>query len=524
MTPLITEVCSAQNIPSPVVFGATILGIEATPVTNFSHDAGTPYSVWTKSQFAGLNFCNVSVTYTHPGRGDEIHVQTLLPELDNWNGRFLGASGGGWSATLGLLNLIPAVDAGFAVADTDAGAPVNSLSSESWALLSPGNPDIARLDTFAGQALHEQSIIGKSITESYYNQAPAYSYFAGCSQGGRQGNMLAQRYPEDYDGIAALAPAINWSQFFAGMFWPRQVMYELNYFPQPCEVLAWTAAATEACDKLDGLVDGVVSRPESCSFDPFSLIGTGYKCDATSMTFTTKGASLVNAIWTGPRDEEGAFEWYGYPVDTNITSVVASTTCDTTGHCEIRPWHLPEDWLRLWVAADPDFNLTNMTRLEYTELAHAGLNHYDSIIGTRDPDLSKFRDLGRKLLSWHGVADEYIPVNGSLDYHGRVHELDANADDYFRLFLAPGVEHCLPGVGPYPTNVMQTIMDWVEKGVAPEQLVAQNVSMIDPTTGELFGQGNRTEGMGRPLCLYPLEQEYVGGDGDQLSSFRCVAR
>jgi hypothetical protein len=138
--------------------------------------------------------------------------------------------------------------------------------------------------------------------------------------------------------------------------------------------------------------------------------------------------------------------------------------------------------------------------------------------------LSKFRDLGRKLLSWHGVADEYIPVNGSLDYHGRAHELDANADDYFRLFLAPGVEHCLPGVGPYPTNVMQTIMDWVEKGVAPEQLVAQNVSTIDPTTGELFGQGNRTEGMGRPLCLYPLEQEYVGGDGDQLSSFRCVAR
>ena len=125
------------------------------------------------------------------------------------------------------------------------------------------------------------------------------------------------------------------------------------------------------------------------------------------------------------------------------------------------------------------------------------------------------------MLTWHGYTDQLIPYQGSQNYHDRVRELDANVNDYFRLFLAPGTQHCVPGNGHFPTNVLQDLIDWVEKGIAPEQLNTVNLTNVDPTTGMLMG--NQTTGRGRPICLYPKVQEYIGGDEDMMSSFRCVS-
>ncbi|OBW67762.1 MAG: hypothetical protein AUREO_021730 [Aureobasidium pullulans] len=165
--------------------------------------------------------------------------------------------------------------------------------------------------------------------------------------------------------------------------------------------------------------------------------------------------------------------------------------------------------------------MSNLTRDDFTTLIHQGINRYDSIVSARDPDISNFRNRGGKMLTWHGYTDQLIPYQGSQNYHDRVRELDANVDDYFRLFLAPGTQHCVPGNGYFPTNVLQDLIDWVEKGIAPDLLNTVNPTNVDPTTGMLMD--NQTTGRGRPICSYPKVQEYISGDADMVSSFRCVS-
>jgi hypothetical protein len=200
--------------------------------------------------------------------------------------------------------------------------------------------------------------------------------------------------------------------------------------------------------------------------------------------------------------------------------MVASTTRSAAGNCTNTPYPLPEDWFTLWLAGDAAFDLSNVTRDEFESFWSDGIQRYDSIIGTRDHDLSAFKKSGGKMITWHGMADELIPFPGSIDYHDRVRELDESVDDYFRLFLAPGTLHCSPGAGPFPSHVLEDLVSWVEEGIAPTQLVALNVTELDPVTGKL-ASGNATL-RGRPLCLFPLVQQYIGGDPDLLSSFECV--
>ncbi|THY80058.1 tannase and feruloyl esterase [Aureobasidium pullulans] len=493
--PSLASACIAQSIPLPSVSGANILSLHATPVTNFSLPS-IPIQVWTKSQFDAVDFCNVTVKYTRPGLDHNITVQVYLPPASEWNGRFVGAGGSGYAATQGLVTTIPPVDAGFAVASTDGGVSTLEFSSAEWTLLSPGNPDYARINIWSSVVLNDLSIIGKSVTNSFYGQAAAHSYWVGCSQGGRQGNMIAQRYPDAFDGIIALAPAINWAEFFPSMQFPHQFMYESNYAMSACEREAITSAALNACDGLDGLIDGVLSRPDLCKFDPLTLIGKFYNCDGTNKTFTTKGVKIIQDTWTGPRAADGSFLWYGYGPDADL-SYVANTTCTDQSNCTVAPFSLPQDWLQLWVTEDPTLNMSNLTRDDLTTLIHQGINRYDSVVSARDPDISDFRNRGGRLLTWHGYTDQLIPYQGSQNYHDRVRELDANVDDYFHL------------------------IDWVEKGIAPDQLTTVNLTNVDPNTGMLMG--NQTTGRGRPICLYPKVQEYIGGDEDMMSSFRCVS-
>ncbi|THW75008.1 tannase and feruloyl esterase [Aureobasidium pullulans] len=366
-------------------------------------------------------------------------------------------------ATQGLVTTIPPVDAGFAVASTDGGVSTLEFSSAEWTLLSPGNPDYARINI--------------------------WSSVVGCTQGGRQGNMIAQRYPDAFDGIIALAPAINWAEFF-----PSMQSHTNSY--------------------------GVLSRPDLCKFDPLTLIGNSYNCDGTNKTFTTEGVKIIQDTWTGPRAADGRFLWYGYGPDADL-SYVGNTTCTDQNNCTVASFYLSQDWLQLWVAEDPTLNMSNLTRDDFTTLIHQGINRYDSVVSARDPDIANFRNRGGKMLTWHGYTDQLIPYQGSQYYHDRVRELDANVNDYFRLFLAPGTQHCVPGNGHFPTNVLQDLIDWVEKGIAPDQLTTVNLTNVDPTTGMLMG--NQTTGRGRPICLYPKVQEYIGGDEDMMSSFRCVS-
>lgn len=515
----LADACNAQAIPFPQLLDLEFLDIQVSPVINASLSA-TPVQLWTKTEFAGVNFCNITIQYTHPGQNDNVTVIVQLPDVSSWNGRLAAAGGSGWSASQGPEAMIPAVDAGFAVVETDAGVTNNSLSSAAWALSSPGNPDIQRLNTFASVAYHDAAMIAKDVVASFYGQPPSYSYWFGCSTGGRQGHMMAQRYPGDFDGISALAPGINWSQLMTSLSWARQVMYELDVAPPPCELAAFTAAAIAACDANDGVTDGVISSPSLCNFDPIALVGKSFDCDGVNSTFTSGAAKVVQNIWAGQRTYTGEPFWYGYGFDAFL-GYLASTTC-SGDNCTVVPIPLGDDWIRYWIAANPDLDMTNLTRTEYDRLSHLGLQLYNSVIGTQDPDISAFRDAGGKMLTWHGLSDELIPVGSSVDYYARVRELDGNVDDYFRLFLSPGTVHCAPGQGPFPHGVLEDLVSWVEEGRAPEQLIAQNISNWDPTTGNLRGSANETAGRGRPLCLFPKVQTFVGGDADLISSYRCV--
>jgi hypothetical protein len=498
----ISDRCSANVLARPDLFGADMIHLSAHPVTGYSSTRSSSQSKGTCSlenndhTSSGLNFCNVTVTYTHPGQHDTIHVNIWLP-LENWNGRFLAAGGGGW-ITGSPSDLIPAVELNYAAASTDGGHALNR-SSTSWALSSPGNVNWNALQNFAYRSLDDLAVIGKAITTSFYQRPPEYSYWSGCSTGGRQGLMLAQRSPRQFDGILAAAPAIEWPTFVISAFWARQRMNRLRVDPAACELKAFINAAIEACDGLDGLVDGIIGAPGLCHFDPQALVGSKFDCAGDEKVFTSAGATIIQAAWTGPITAEGKAVWFGVNQDAML-----GMAADTSEGARLT---IPEEWISLFVNKDPSYNTANMTDAEYFAVLKASQREYDSIMATNWADLSEFRDAGGKMITWHGLADSRIPPNGTSNYYKQVLEQTANVSGFYRYFEAPGVGHCAGGLGPAPLDALGALVEWVERGVEPDTLRAV---------------GQDGDGTVRHLCLYPLVQRYVGGDPKVAESFECA--
>lgn len=486
-----TTPCDAVAIPKPSLFGAYILSISAAQ-TNNSTLSSPP-----------VTFCNISITYTHPGQNDLLNVWIFLPSA--WNGRFQGVGGGGWRTGLDLTAMIPAVAQGYAAASTDGGH-LSTASTESWALLSPGNINWALLQDFAAIALNDLTVLGKQVTESYYSKKIKKSYWNGCSTGGRQGLMMAQRYPGSYDGILAAAPAINWAEFIPTEFWPQRKMYEAGYFPSQCEFDAVTAAAVEACDELDGLKDGVVGMVNGCGFRAEQAIGKAYSCETTVGTVSAKTTAIVQSIWDGARDSEGKFQWYGLTHQAPMSGL-ANTTCASNGTCTGVPFAITSEWHRIFLERNNSFDPYSLSAYSWDRAFKLSKNAYTSIMGTSDPDLSLFKKSGAKMITWHGTADQLIFFNGTIDYYRRVLNLDANARDFYRFYSAPGVEHCRGGKGPFPSDALATLVKWVEAGEAPERL---------PASRMINGQKWEQE-----LCQYPLTSIYTGGDPKNATSFVC---
>jgi hypothetical protein len=230
--------------------------------------------------------------------------------------------------------------------------------------------------------------------------------------------MLAQRYPDAYDGIAASAPAFNWAQVVPAASWAQVAMSVAGQYPPKCEIDALTDAVIAACDPLDGMTDGLISDVSKCSFDPFKMVGQTADCASTNGTviISNAAATIANLTWTGPRKPNGDFLWHGVnyqarltgsgaPAGTTSDLGYASTSCSSNGTCTGAPTGLGEAWLRLFVKKDPEWNYTQIQDLdEYARLFQAGVQEYDSIIGTTHPDLSNFRDAGGKILTYHGLV------------------------------------------------------------------------------------------------------------------------
>jgi hypothetical protein len=350
------------------------------------------------------------------------------------------------------------------------------------------------------------TVTGKALTEAMYGTAPRYSYFNGCSTGGRQGLMEAQRYPADYDGILSASPAINWNRFHVQHLWGPVVMNATNNPVAPCKLAAATSAAIVACDTIDGVEDGVIEDPNRCSYDPKALVGTAA---AECGTFTDADANAILRLWEGPRRQDGSFLWYGLPRGANLSALWTSRGTPLTP----QPFGISMDWFRYFVTQNPDFDGNQVTPDLYERLWDQSVEQYGTVIGTDDPDLTAFRDSGGKAIVWHGWADQLISAHGTVDYYTRVGQEMGGADaasEFIRLFMAPGVTHCAGGPGPQPSGQLEALLEWVEDDVRPDTLTA----IRRDQTGSIVRS--------RPLCPYPLVARYTGNlSTDDAANFVC---
>lgn len=515
--------CSATSMQGISLPGAIINDLTASEVHNYSfvNNLGS-YAANIAANYTDLDFCNVTVSYSHEHGNDTINVNVWLPlSTDDWNGRFQGTGGGGFATGSGINFLAPAIGQGYSAAETDGGHSEDAVLGlpKYWALDENGEVNKQLLLDFAYLSLNEMTQLGKAVTEAYYGQPPHHSYWHGCSTGGRQGLAMAQRYPDAYDGILALSPGINWDRTIPHEYWGQLIMHSLNYYPPPCEFEAITAAAIKACDGLDGVLDGIISLPELCKFDAKTLVGSSFACEQTELLISKEAAEIANAVWSGPRNSTpGKLEWYGLNKDASLVTYqgmpgLLDTNCtDPTDArtCKGVPFEVTEDWIKYFILKDPNYPIENLSYADYDSVVEQSIQEYQDVLDTSNANLSAFRAGGGKMITSHGLADSLIFPNGSTSYYDRVLQHDAAAQDFYRLFLLPGVAHCLAiGPGPYPDAQLEALTKWVEDGDSPETLT---------TSFLLAPGGNPGE---RLACMYPAVQTYVGGDPFEASSFVC---
>ncbi|WP_172381193.1 tannase/feruloyl esterase family alpha/beta hydrolase [Streptomyces sp. MNP-20] len=496
--------CVAPPLKAPA-------GAEAESVTAVRRPGGTVHgSGILGGTVTGVPaYCEVTITLTHPGAGDRATVRTWLPE-DGWNGRFQGLGGSAYAAGDNGVGLATAVKNGYAATTTDAG--VGDVLDVGWGLRGDGRVNTALLTNFASRSQHEAAVLGKQAVAGVYGRRASFAYFNGCSTGGRQGYMEAQRHPDDYDGILANAPAVSWDEFEVATLWPQVVMNNERTYPSSCAFKAFTDAAVKACDPLDGLRDGLVNDAARCDFDPRRLIGTEVPCDDGKHTITAADAAVVRRIWDGPRTPAGQKVWSGVPVGADLTGLARVTEPDAHGDVKGEPFPVPRAWVATWLEKQPSFDVATITYERFARLFRQSRAEYGKVIGTDDPDLSAFRKSGGKLLSWHGEADEYIPPQGTVQYRRQVERAMGGArrvDGFYRLFLAPGTPHCGLNRGKGTTDDLGALRAWVEHGEAPAVLPA---TLVD-------AQGRSVT---RDLCGYPRVSRYRGhGDPADATGFRC---
>jgi len=452
-------------------------------------------------------FCDVTLTQTDAA-GNAIHIEVWLPS--QWSGRFQGVGGGGYSCGISYFEMAPAIEGDYATASTDCGhtVPAGTFDTGSWALRSDGTLNWSLIDDFAFAGIHDMSVAGQAVTRIYYSSPLRYSYFAGCSTGGREGLMEAQRFPSDYNGIVSGAPAINWTKFIPAEIWPELVMNESHDFLPTCIEKAFTESAVQAC----GTTDGVITNPDACDWSPYKLVGFVTPCGV----ITRQDAAVMTKIWQGPETTQGTKLWYGLERGASLSGLAGTTT--TKGVTTGSPFPIAVSWLGTWLQLNPSWNWQTLTYAQFDKLFEQSVSQFSDVIATDNPDLSAFSKDGGKIIIWHGLVDQLIFPQGTVNYYQRVQQAMGGpgaTDSFARLFLAPGAQHCASAAGPAPAEPAQpldSLVNWVEHAKAPTSILG---ATTDPATGVVTDS--------RPLCLYPRFARYTGhGSTTQASNFVCA--
>lgn len=502
-----------------------------------------------------------------PSTSAGIGIEVWLPAKANWNGRVHALGGSGWQGgTAGSATAIASTDAaavagteGAVSSTTDTG---HTVAGGSFAMKPDGTINEKQWIDFASRAVHEQALKTKALAAAYYGTAPKYAYWEGGSTGGRQGLNLAQNNPSDFDGIIANYPAINWTRFITSEMYP-QIVFLRDLGGNPLSIAQMNLAsnaAINACDVVDGQHLGYILDPSDCHYDPTQ--DAAVLCTAEGGTNTSAAclgkvqANAINKIWYGmtadgsapsPANDigwqeaesttllgSGNHRWFGLPRGTALHGG-AYYDMGLDGLASPRgPVPIAPDLLALALQnpaiAEPSFvNATGSGQSQWKQLSYQQLSGaYDrgvalqqafGNINTDSPDLSAFKASGGKLLTWHGLNDELIMPQGTINYYNRVVAQMgglANVQAFYRFYLVPGLGHGTPNgtsnpaaVPPNfaPTQMYDLLTAWVEKGAVPGNVTLQS------STG--------TVTKSRPTCVYPQKVKYTSGDPNSASSYTC---
>jgi feruloyl esterase len=484
----VTVACAVSALQAKAPSGTTI-----TAASVVAAKEGTP------------QHCQVDGHTATPG--NQVNFRLGLPE--RWNGKYYFVGVGGTGGTIGRLDV--GLRKGYATASTDTGH-VNDDAA--W------TKDAAKRIDYGYRGTHVTAVAAKDMTASFYGKAPQHAYFQGCSNGGRQAFMEVQRFPADFDGIIAGDPATGVPmQAGRALVFQKLLANPEGYVPvEKVEMLS--KATVAACDALDGLKDGLVTDPRLCHFKPETLKCAG--ADAPNC-LTAKQLEVVQQIYNGAKLKNG--ETFAYPFPYGHEGDATGWRTWTIGRTP--PTAQPDGTLLFtenlpsgYRLSDENFKMLSASTSDATltwrnfnlDRDFARLKDMTAILSPLDADLRPYKNRGGKILMYHGWADPAISAYGTLDYFERMTKIaggQKEADAFARLYLVPGMHHCSGGPGPNTFDMLTALENWVEKGQAPQALVATHKTddVVDRT---------------RPICPHPQVAKYVGtGSVDEAANFKC---
>jgi hypothetical protein len=464
-------------------------------------------------------FCRVTLQIK-PSADSDIKVEVWMP-LSGWSGRLQGTGNGGFGGSITYSVMAFALRAGDAAAGTDTGH-TGAPPDGTWALHHQ-----EKIIDFGHRAIHEMTVKAKAIVAAFYGEGAKHSYFAGCSNGGRQALMEAQRYPADYDGILAGAPANYWTHLLTAAIWNIQATESkpAAYIPA-AKIPALSAAVLAACDAQDGLKDGLVNDPRACHFDPAVLLcksGT----DSNSC-FTAPQIAALKKIYAGPRDSKGRKIFSGFSPGGEEGGGGWSLWLSGSAPGSSLQFLFGNGFFKNMVFDNPAWDFKTFNFDSGVKLAD---DKQARVLNATDPNLQDFQKRGGKLILYHGWSDIAIPPLNTIAYYNSVvHAMgEKNTASFVRLFMAPGMQHCGGGPGPNvfgqwavardddsQDGALAALEQWVEKGTAPDKIIAtKRANDQDPASAVK---------MTRPLCAFPQVARYKGaGDTNDAANFVCAA-
>jgi feruloyl esterase len=509
------ETC--ENLISLKLSETTITAAQSIPAGTYTAPDG---QVFTNMPA----FCRVAASLT-PTSDSDIGIEVWMP-VSTWSGKFEGVGNGGFAGSIDYSELAAGVRLGYATVSTDTGHTGSSYDG-SFAL---GHPQ--KIIDFGYRAIHLMTVRGKQISEALYGSNPQYSYFDGCSTGGRQALMEAQRFANDYDGIVAGDPVAYYTHHHVGgNLWVVRQMFNKSastVFTTQDTLLG--NAVNAACDGLDGVLDGVLNDPRRCHFNPEMLLCQGSHTPPGCLSAAEVEA--VKNIWTGPDQIVHQHDYYppferggeadGWPFSISPQPPPAQ---QTDHHAEIG---IP--FFEYFVFDNPNwdfrtFNWISDPAYVDNKVVVPGQT-LSSVLNSIDPDLKQFRAHGGKLVQYHGFSDPEVPPLTSINYFESVVNLPGESSpeesqensiertqEFYRLFMVPGMNHCSGGPGANVFDILTPLVQWVEQKVAPDRVIAAHYINNDPNQGVAFT---------RPLCSYPREAVYKGsGDPNDAANFAC---